>query len=501
MIGTTIWHYIFIRACIFFLHSIAALSVLYCTIITCFRLFKLTPFRIPWVLEAWVILEAAFYILVYLPRRSYLQNAAIHPKPLNREQRHALFQQCHNNVPDPERYLSRWFLGAPALEIKRENIKDFFCWAFLNKADYDSGEEEEELEEYVGEMEKHLQRKVEEGRGNAKSLRLTLDRVDMLHRSLTWYLCVFVVDMLASMSLLWHSFQYYGTPILRPPSVFPFRPLHLLSPYRSPSAGLTYWHRPHKSKTRLPILFIHGIGIGLYPYVNFLAELNAKEDSAGADGELGVIAVEIMPVSSRITTQALGKTEMCREILDILKAHGWNKFVLVSHSYGSVISTHLLHTPEIAERIGPILLIDPVSIMLHLPDVAYNFASHTRRKPSRPNEYQLYYFASKDMGISHTLARRFFWSENILWKEDVQGRHLTVSFGGKDLLMDTETIGAYLAGADKKSRETGSWKERAWKGEGLDLLWFQELDHAQVFDRRATRRLLAKVVRAYCAQH
>lgn len=37
------------------------------------------------------------------------------------------------------------------------------------------------------------------------------------------------------------------------------------------------------------------------------------------------------------------------------------------------MATHLLHTPQIANRIGPVLFIDPVSFLLHLPDVAYNF--------------------------------------------------------------------------------------------------------------------------------
>jgi hypothetical protein len=50
------------------------------------------------------------------------------------------------------------------------------------------------------------------------------------------------------------------------------------------------------------------------------------------DGELGVIAIEIMPISFRITGQALGKNEMCGEIQNILRIHGWDKFVLVSHS-------------------------------------------------------------------------------------------------------------------------------------------------------------------------
>ena len=141
-----------------------------------------------------------------------------------------------------------------------------------------------------------------------------------------------VVDTIASGYMWYYSFDFYRTSLLRFPTVFPFRPFTLPTPHRSPANTLTYWHRPHTSKTRLPVLFIHGIGIGLYPYVNFLAELNADDPTDIADGELGVIAVEIMPVSFRITSKALQKEEMCQEIDSILRAHGWEKFVLVSHS-------------------------------------------------------------------------------------------------------------------------------------------------------------------------
>lgn len=51
---------------------------------------------------------------------------------------------------------------------------------------------DEELEEYTRETEELLGRKFEDGRGNAKCLRLTLEQVDMLHRSLIWYLVSFV---------------------------------------------------------------------------------------------------------------------------------------------------------------------------------------------------------------------------------------------------------------------------------------------------------------------
>ena len=293
--------------------------------------------------------------------------------------------------------------------------------------------------------------------------------------------------------MLWHSFHFYRLTLKRFFTVFPFRPLTLITTYRSPAKTLTYWHRPHTSKTRLPVLFIHGIGIGLYPYVNFLAQLNHKNDENTDEGDVGIIAIEIMPVSFRITHAALEKDELCREILGILKKHGWGKVVLVSHSYGSVISTHLLHNEETRPFVGPLFLIDPVVFLLHLPEVAYNF---TCRKPTRANEYQLHYFASMDMGVAHTLGRRFFWSENILWKPDIEDRRTTVVLSGKDLIVDTETVGRYLA-ANNNGMVPENWKDCKQKGTGLDVLWFDDLDHAQVFDSKANCETLVKVVRGY----
>ncbi|MCJ1461156.1 hypothetical protein MMC28_011538 [Mycoblastus sanguinarius] len=378
-------------------------------------------------------------------------------------------------------------------QIKRENVKEFFCWAFFNKERH-GAEDEEELEEYVGKMEGLLGRSLEPGRGSAKSLRLTIDRVGMLHRSLTWYLCVSVVDTITYVRLLTQSFRFHRLQNSRFFTVFPFRPLTIFSLHRTPARTLTYWHRPHTSKSKLPVLFIHGIGIGLYPYIKFLAELNQGLDDA--EGEVGIIAIEIMSISLRITHPIPKKDEMCEEILSILKKHGWDRTVLVSHSYGSVVSTHLLRTPETACRIGPVILIDPVSILLHLPDVAYNF---TCRQPVRANEYQLWYFGSKDMGVAHALSRRFFWSENVLWKHDLKGRLVTVILCGKDLIVDTEAVGRYLKGSSITSKGSEEWKTESWKGADLDILWFQDLDHGQVFDFQKHRDRLLKVTRAYCS--
>lgn len=78
----------------------------------------------------------------------------------------------------------------------------------------------------------------------------------------------------------------------------------------------------------ISIVFLHGIGIGLWLYVNFLAALNNQND----DGEVGIIEIEMLSISFRIKHPALVKEEMCRQIENILLHHGFDSFVFVTHS-------------------------------------------------------------------------------------------------------------------------------------------------------------------------
>jgi pimeloyl-ACP methyl ester carboxylesterase len=378
-----------------------------------------------------------------------------------------------------------------------------------------------------------------------------------------FFQCVGFVDFLTFCKLNYHGFHFHRTALSRFLTLFPLRPITFLSRQQSPVKHLTYWHRPHTSRTKLPIVFIHGIGIGLYPYVDFLQELSSTSgiERGGLDEQVGIIAIEIMPVSFRITHQALGKEEICDEIQTIIEHHGFSKYVLTAHSYGTAVATYMLKSERTSNNIGPVVLIDPITILLHLPDVAYNF---TRRQPAEANEHQLYYFASMDMGVSHTLARSFFWSEAILWKSDFGGRPVTCSLAQRDLIVNTEAVGRYLASPDcdstnyanrndacngfiesnkydygesdgngyaknsgfamanghiheghdtitnshvkapKKEDEdlltAGDWKSRPWRGQGLEILRQNGLDHAQVFDSANRRKGLISAIKTYSAQ-
>jgi hypothetical protein len=198
MLDHTLPKYAFIRTTIFALRAVTPLSI-FCVSFsiaeppqTAFRRF----------LFAWSVIETGFWLAVYIPRKRALQASAIHPPPLDKDARKELFWKCWDKVPNPEYFLSRWFLGAKVEEIKRGNVREFYEWALMNRGteteeerlrrvqDHaeEYSEEAEELDSYVDGIETLLERKLQAGRGSAKSMRLTIDAVNMAHRPVLWYM-------------------------------------------------------------------------------------------------------------------------------------------------------------------------------------------------------------------------------------------------------------------------------------------------------------------------
>lgn len=448
------------------------------------------------ILVALLLAEALFFILIYSPHKRRLNCAAEHPAPLSHIERRELFNSCLAHTPHLDEYLRWWFLGADLDDIRRGNLQEFFLWAFFDMEVKDGNVETvpqsvwTEVNEYVTLTESRLGYSLRDGYGSARSLRLTLDGISTHYRCLLWYCIVFIVDMTTHFLLSWYGFRYYARQSQEAWRTFPPRPQELFAKHRSPAAELSYWYLPHTDGSRRPIVFWHGIGIGLWTYAWFILELR----SISASGEVGIIVPEMLPISFRLTDAPPRKDELLNMMANILdQHHSWKKFTLVSHSYGSIPTTHMLRSPSLRSRIESVILIDPVTILLHLPNVAYNF---TRRIPKRANEWQLWYFASTDLGVAHCLGRHFFWRENILWKEDLivdpggghNARRVAVCLSGRDLIVDTTAVSQYLTdcpevinGLEASSQAKGRDRRDV---DDVEVLVFPHLDHAQVFDRR-----------------
>ena len=186
-----------------------------------------------------------------------------------------------------------------------------------------------------------------------------------------------------------------------------------------------------------------------------------------------------------ITHPLLSRSNTITSITQILNSLNFAQFVIVSHSYGTVVTTHILHDAHLSTRVLATLFIDPIPFLLHLPNIAYNFVY---RNPRTANEWELWYFASRDPDISRAMSRHFFWTENILWKEELEGKHVCVVLSGDDQIVDAGEVRKYL---------TEGEEERRWEKGELEVLFFSELDHAMVFDTRERRRPILDVVRRF----
>ncbi|KAI0100937.1 alpha beta hydrolase fold family [Nemania sp. FL0031] len=491
MIPNTTAYYFFIRITIFCLQAVVPASVLYSACAFFGYRFAALP------IELLAYAEVLFFFVVSRPRQHSLNKSPPEIIKRTRQERRLLFKKCWSSVPDLESFMTAWFGRNRLDSICREDVKDFLAWGLLYKTQA-TDEDDEELEEYLHQTEERLCFKFRPGYGTHRPLQVSTDPLRLRHKPLIFYVIgVGIDDLMTYIQGRAMGLDHYRLSLCESLRVFPFRPHTIFTAHKSPSTYLSYWHRQHTATNRSPILFIHGIGAGMRTYTGFLHDL-IRGDS-NSDGQVGIIALEIMPISMRITRGILPRQKLLREILKVLNHHEWNRFVLLGHSYGSIIATHLLDDPETKHRVGPILLVDPVTLSIHWGGIPYNFLY---RQPQKASEWQLHYFASTDMGVAHSITRRFDWSQNVLWNDDMMERDISVVLSGQDIILDAMALRDYLASDTRlKARQYTSvptpFSLPGFGGTGLQVLLYDDLNHAEIFDNRKDWLIIVHLLLRY----
>lgn len=323
--------------------------------------------------------------------------------------------------------------------------------------------------------------------------------------------------MMMCVWLLASGYKFYRQPRSTFFKVFPLRPVSLLSPNASDAPDMSFWYRPHRSKTHRPVVIIHGLGIGLIPYLFWMATI---------PNDIGIVAVEMLPISTRVTSQVLPPTsELCQSVATITaqirkKDPGaWNDFVLVTSSYGTMLVKGLVEHPDFGPRISGNVLVDPVALLLHLPDVAFNFTRRTpgrsrRGRPGRANEWEITWASATEAGTAYSLARRFCWRECALWREDImpsmidaekgqscKGMRTTVIQGGEDCIAAAKNVAAYVysGGVTYDYFDIQTWNQYQWSGtEELELVFLDGKDHGQGMMVPRPSKKIRQVIEGYC---
>ncbi|KIY91694.1 hypothetical protein MNEG_16270 [Monoraphidium neglectum] len=177
----------------------------------------------------------------------------------------------------------------------------------------------------------------------------------------------------------------------------------------------------------MPIVFCHGVG-GLSLYLEMIKYIL----------DLGhpVICLEYKHVSLRLTQRIPTIDDVITDVVAILDKFDIGRACVVGHSYGTFVGSRLVQQHR--DRVHTLCLIDPVCFGMFMPHLLHNFIY---RRP-RLNVWQpdvllrdlMLYFASRDLHLSATFARRFYWSDMNLWPEDMPPGSVVLLSGNDDLV-------------------------------------------------------------------
>ena len=122
---------------------------------------------------------------------------------------------------------------------------------------------------------------------------------------------------------------------------------------------------PPPARVVAPLLFVHGVGLGLTPYLHFIAEL------ASAAPARPLLLVEARHVSVGLAARAISTCDVAASVCAILDAHAWPAAACVGHSYGTFVLSRLAQLQP--GRVQALALIDPVCLLTIYPQLLRNF--------------------------------------------------------------------------------------------------------------------------------
>ncbi|KIP10713.1 hypothetical protein PHLGIDRAFT_65260 [Phlebiopsis gigantea 11061_1 CR5-6] len=332
---------------------------------------------------------------------------------------------------DFRNYLRTWFGKVPWSSVRRQEMFAWLHWSIYNapftSLDALPPARQKVLLEVLSMLEKRAGTSIPDGTNpHARPLLLTLDPVSVTWRPFFWYAGV-------ALSNYYQRRRYESKYILRIP--------HAWTAESGPR----------------PVVFMHGLGLGLTQYQLFLGDLfHAVNDRP--------VLVPLQPHVSQEIFHArylrpMGRHESADVLAELLVKLGWardqtkdvdvagqedaNGVTVVSHSNGSFLHAWLLKAhPEMVSRS---CFVDPVTFCSWEGDLCYNFIY---RRCTTGLELVMKYFVGMELGVANFLQRHFDWSANALWYEQIPNARdpsRTMFFlGGRDAIVDASRVKRYL---------------------------------------------------------
>lgn len=354
--------------------------------------------------------------------------------------------RCHSYTM--QTFLEGWFLGAPLDRVRKGNAEQFLAWAMFNSPRESlTVQHTAAIAQVLRELKKRYDIEFPPGFDESiKCIKFTLEDAGrhIVHRPLAFYVSIAVAKLVASCLLIQAGFMPYT------------------------SEGIHYWYRP-SARPRgalepLPLVFFHGISPGLFVYLPMLRNLVSGR---------AALLVDMPHIGMGLDMEPPSRERMVRAVTKALARHGVQKACVAGHSFGTVCCAWLVDlAPQV---VAQLVLLDPVSILLALPDVASNFLY---RSPRSLMEHIIHLGASSEIGINNTLRRHFWWYNSMLWAEDLERIPTVIHLASGDEIAPVSQIREYIA--ESFGRKVSRDGRNSPTGSELELIWSDGFSHGQL---------------------
>lgn len=312
-------------------------------------------------------------------------------------------------------YLSGFFHNASLEDVYEENLASFIAWGIIGKRMHELDAEEEikvrELLRYAAGRYEAIRNLKPGFNPNISHVAFTLEPVRYVHRPLFLYILTGVQEFLFNTFYLrTHGFHFLETE------------------------DMTYWIKEGKSSLP-PLLICHGISTGWSMYALLIHSFTSDRTIILADLD----AVKILSMCFYMPSRA----QYTQAVLRILQRHRIPQVSIVGHSFGSITAAWLVAKhPEV---VAHVTLIDPVSILLCLPEVVGRFVYRNLTQCRSVFEVILWFFASREITVSYALHRNFVWHNNVCWLHELPPQiGAVVAVATHDEISNAEMQSAYV---------------------------------------------------------
>ncbi|KAL3146801.1 hypothetical protein ABBQ38_014780 [Trebouxia sp. C0009 RCD-2024] len=389
----------------------------------------------------WGCAEAAFY--VYQKWRYTIVNREwVDEVDVDRVQEvKKRFLRLHG-VLSIQDFICGWFHGAPYDQIHRGNVLDFVAYGFYSKQPRDlSPKTQASSEHFVDEVERRWGVKFPEGRNpNLNFMAHLWEPLRVFHKPLLVHVLSESWGMGMHLYLraigFKHAFMGGMSYWVRLPTS---GPLGSASDSHAVHEVVEESAKQQLSLTR-PIVFLHGVGLGLTPYIHFMRMLFAATSSHP------MIVLEFRHVSMRLCLRAGEVDHAAHAVAAIVQKLGFKEACVVGHSFGTFVASRLcqLH-PSLVQSL---MIIDPVCMLTCCPKLLHSFVYKVPElgvqllTPLGLMDIARF-VCSRDLIIAETFCRKFCWHSLMLWPEDMP-QATTVSLSANDDLVPRDLVVAQL---------------------------------------------------------